>query len=59
MTMHRKNLRILFVDDDLKIHEVVHEILRPDGIVVTSVYDGQSCLDIIDKETFDLIMLDL
>jgi PAS domain S-box-containing protein len=57
--MHRKNLRILFVDDDLKIHEVVHEILRPDGIVVTSVYDGQSCLDIIDKETFDLIMLDL
>ncbi len=51
--------KILVVDDEKKIVEIVKAYLEKEGYRVSVAYDGQSALDIASKQEPDLIVLDL
>ncbi|MBI4295525.1 MAG: response regulator transcription factor [Chloroflexi bacterium] len=51
--------RIMVVDDEKKIVEIVRAYLEKDGFQVTSAYDGKSALELARRQPPDLIVLDL
>ena len=51
--------KILVVDDEKKIVEIVKAYLEKEGYKISVAYDGQSALDIASKQEPDLIVLDL
>ena len=51
--------RILIVEDDPNVSELVGLYLQREGFAVEYVDDGQKALDAIDKTPFDLVVLDL
>jgi signal transduction histidine kinase len=50
--------RILIVDDDRVILELASIILRSDGYRVRTAGDGIAALNLLDKEPFELVLLD-
>lgn len=50
---------ILIADDGLVMRTVISRKLEEKAYKVTAVADGQEALDRIDKETFDLVILDI
>ena len=54
-----KHMKILIVDDEQKITNVLAERLRLRDIDARSAYDGMSALELMRKEAFDGIVLDL
>ncbi|MDR3595396.1 response regulator transcription factor [Clostridium sp.] len=53
------NFKILVVDDELNILDVVKAYLEKEGFEVITVIDGEMALDVFNKETIHLIVLDL
>jgi phosphate regulon transcriptional regulator PhoB len=53
------NVKILVVDDETDIVELVAYNLRKEGFDVSPAFDGEDALAKIRKEKFDLIILDL
>lgn len=51
--------RVLIADDEKEIAEALGEIFATYNIEVTISHDGNSAYDLISKEKFDLILLDL
>lgn len=51
--------RVLVVDDEPTVREVVTGYLRRDGHEVAEVGDGNAALDLLDRERFDLVVLDM
>ncbi|HEM3582536.1 response regulator transcription factor [Streptococcus suis] len=51
--------RILVVEDDIVISQVVCEFLKEYGYQVESVFDGKVALERFQEEQFDLIVLDI
>ncbi len=51
--------RVLLVEDEKAIRDVIEAYLEREGFWVTPVGDGQSALDAADKHAFDLVVLDL
>ncbi|MCX5712146.1 MAG: response regulator [Candidatus Omnitrophica bacterium] len=51
--------RILVVDDEAELVELVKMRLEANGYSVLTAYDGKEALDIAKKEMPDLIILDL
>ena len=51
--------RILVVDDELDIRMVLEEILRGQGFEVFTAGNGQEALNKLDKESYDLMVLDI
>jgi two-component system, OmpR family, response regulator CpxR len=51
--------RILIVDDDTGLCELLAEYLTPEGFQVDSVHDGQTGADQACKQDYDLIVLDV
>ncbi len=54
-----RDLRILIVDDDEQIREVLTDMLAINGHTVTACCDGFSALDAFRKEDFDAVITDL
>lgn len=52
-------IRILAVDDEKPIAELVRLSLRRAGYECVCAYDGIEAANLIEKETFDLILLDI
>lgn len=52
-------IKILIVEDELPISTLIRMNLMDAGYECTCVYDGQQAADIIEKVTFDLILLDI
>jgi DNA-binding response OmpR family regulator len=52
-------MKVLIVDDDLALADVVSFTMRRAGYEVFNAYDGQSALDLWESEEPDLIILDL
>lgn len=50
---------ILVVDDEQKIRELIRIYLEPEGFQVTEAENGRMALDILSRENFDLMILDL
>ncbi|HID94965.1 MAG TPA: response regulator transcription factor [Candidatus Latescibacteria bacterium] len=53
------NEKILVVDDERKITEVVRAYLEKEGYIVLVAGDGQGALDLIERSKPDLVILDL
>jgi DNA-binding response OmpR family regulator len=51
--------RLLLVDDDPELCEMLGEYLNQEGFVVTAVHDGQSGVDQALSEAFDVMVLDV
>jgi DNA-binding response OmpR family regulator len=51
--------KILAVDDEKRIVEIIRAYLEKDGYQVISAFDGRTALDIFNKEHPDLVILDL
>lgn len=51
--------RILIVDDDEMVLMALDELLRPEGYEVCTVSSGTEALKHLDKEDYDLLMLDI
>ena len=52
-------IKILIVDDEKPICDLVDLNLSAAGYFCKSVQDGMKAIELIEKETFDLILLDL
>lgn len=52
-------VRILIVEDEFLIANLIKESLGKEGYHCESVYDGQSCANILEQEHFDLVLLDV
>ena len=53
------NKKILVVDDEQKIVDIVRAYLERDGFRVVTAYDGETALQVFRREKPDLIVLDL
>jgi len=51
--------KILIVDDDMRIVQIIRSRLVASGYEVTAAYDGQAGLDAVRRENPDLIILDV
>ncbi|MCI9340050.1 MAG: response regulator transcription factor [Dorea sp.] len=51
--------RILIVDDNQEIREIIHILLGGEGFCIEEADDGQQALDLTSKMDFDLIILDI
>ncbi len=51
--------RILVVDDEQAVGEILRLYLEREGFEVTVVYDGEAALEAVRRHPFDLILLDL
>src|ERR1700722_7528448 len=51
--------RVLVVDDDAALAEMLGIVLRGEGMVLTFVYDGDKSLEVFRDTHPDLVLLDL
>ena len=58
-TRRLDNYRLLIVDDDVQVLEIVTDMLRFKGHEVVAVQDGKVALDLIENDHFDLVLTDL
>ncbi|MBN1164338.1 MAG: response regulator [Candidatus Krumholzibacteriota bacterium] len=51
--------KILIVDDEVHLAKILQFTLEHAGYEVVTAFDGQEALDLVEREGFDLIILDL
>lgn len=51
--------KILIIEDDISISEMVESYLKKDGFEITSVFDGEEAVNKFFEDSYDLIILDL
>jgi len=51
--------KILIVDDDSSIRQMLNAVLMDDGFEVEQADDGQVAVDVIGKQFYDLILMDI
>lgn len=52
-------MKILLLEDDIMLNEAITKYLTTIGHAITSVRDGDRCLEILEKERFDLLVFDI
>jgi len=50
--------RVLLIDDDAKLFELLRELLAPSGFVVSNAPDGPRGLAMVEQGGFDVVLLD-
>lgn len=53
------NNKILIVEDDRYISEMIRDTLGKQGFAISTVFDGEEALKIVESQNFDLILLDI
>ncbi|MGE4275986.1 MAG: response regulator transcription factor [Lawsonibacter sp.] len=51
--------RILAVDDDSSILELISDVLSEQGMAVQTVPSGEEAVEVLEQESFDLVLLDI
>lgn len=51
--------RVLVIDDDVRLHELLRDYLEQNAVHVTSAHDGRQGLAALDADVFDAVLLDL
>ncbi|EGQ8470064.1 response regulator [Vibrio alginolyticus] len=51
--------RVLIVDDDVPLCELLEAVLQEEGYIVSSVHCGESSLQYMEKTPVDLVLLDV
>lgn len=52
-------MRILILEDDLILADILHEHLTQKGHAITLVGDGERALEMIESQSFDVLILDI
>ena len=52
-------MKILLLEDDILLNESITKYLTTIGHAITSVRDGNVCLEVLEKEKFDLLVFDI
>jgi two-component system, OmpR family, response regulator VanR len=52
-------MKILLVEDDIMLNEMITEYIASTGHVIKSAKTGMESLEILEKEKFDLLILDI
>lgn len=52
-------MKILLLEDDILLNESITKYLTTVGHAITSVRDGNVCLEILESEKFDLLIFDI
>ena len=52
-------MKILLVEDDIMLNEMITEYITSTGHAIKSVKTGMESLEILEKEKFDLLILDI
>src|SRR6266568_974461 len=56
---NRRAKRILLVDDDSTVRDSLNDVLQSEGYLVIPAENGQQALDLANKSSVDLVLLDL
>lgn len=51
--------KILLIEDDKSISDMVTEYLTNDGFIIVQAFDGKEAIELFKKDSYDLILLDL
>lgn len=51
--------KILIIEDDINIHNVLEEVLKKHNYSTYNAYSGSEAMLLLEKEKYDLILLDL
>lgn len=51
--------KILIVEDDINIHNIIEELLKNENYIINNAYSGTEALLLLEKEKYDLVLLDL
>ncbi|GGB44902.1 response regulator [Shewanella inventionis] len=51
--------RILLIDDDVGLSDLLSQLLELEGFALTQAYDGEQGLSLAQQQDFDLILLDV
>jgi two-component system response regulator HydG len=51
--------RILVVDDEPEVAELVQAVLKDEGYAADAVYSGQAALDHLQQTVYDLVVCDV
>src|SRR5690625_7198602 len=54
-----KDLKVLIVEDDELINDLLFEITKQEGFFVKQAYSGTEALIYFNEQSFDVILLDL
>jgi len=54
-----QNNRILVVDDEPIVRESIRDWLKDAGYIVSAVESGEEAIDLVQKETFCIVVLDV
>lgn len=57
--MQTRGARILIVDDNPEIREIIQILLGGEGYTVEGAKDGHTALELLSEENYDLIILDI
>ena len=52
-------MKILLLEDDVILQEIIEEFLVENGYEVESFYDGENALDAIGEKHYDMLLLDV
>jgi len=52
-------MKLLIVEDDVEISDMLRDYLTSEGFDIVIAYDGQKGYDIFQREQFDLVLLDI
>lgn len=52
-------MKILLLEDDVILQEIIEEFLIEEGYTVESFFDGEKALDAIGTSSYDLLLLDV
>jgi PAS domain S-box-containing protein len=58
-SIDRSETRVLLVDDDLQLLEVLRDLLRMHGFIVKTAISSQSALDVAQSFSLDVALIDL
>jgi len=53
------NMKILLVEDETDLNNIVTKYLKKNGYSVDSVFDGEEALDYLEYGEYDLVILDV
>lgn len=58
-TTPQREIRILVVEDEAPLRELLHVSLQKSGYKVTTTCDGMEALQVFDEQKFDLVLVDV